>query len=684
MFEDLSVSKVKGVGKKTEEALQNLGVYSVGDMLSYFPRDYVELPEPGFSPEKEGKLVSLMLRVDAMPVTRRGRRMDVTVTTGRSEGQTFELIWFRMPYVRSLVKAGETYVFYGRLVQKPSGYALEQPKIFQLRDYEERRKRLIPVYAASSEIKSTKIEKLVRTILSDPAFALMDNLPAELQKRQGLISRLLAIEGIHQAKSREALIEARKRLVFEEFFFFLLTMESVKEKQDKEKNRFPAFRDDFVEGLIKKLPFSLTDAQTNALSEMKQDIAGPHLMHRLLQGDVGSGKTILAFLLMAEMAHNGLQSALMAPTEVLASQHYETFQRLEEELSLDFPVILLTGRMTAAEKREGRKRIAEEKGAMVIGTHALFQDAVEFHSLSLVITDEQHRFGVRQREALSEKGERPHILVMSATPIPRTLAIILYGDLDISVIHELPKNRLPIKNAVVGPEWREKAYEFIEKEVAKGRQAMVICPLIEESEALSAENVTDYSALLKERFGKQIRVDCLHGRMDGALKTKKMEEFASGKTKVLVSTTVIEVGINVPNATVMMVENAERFGLAALHQLRGRVGRGAEQSYCIFVNTGDEEKNRRLEILKSSNDGFYIASEDLKLRGPGDFLGVRQSGDLGFVLADIYQDAELLKNASEEAKRILAADPELSSPENECIRQALDRKRDSFLENLNL
>jgi ATP-dependent DNA helicase RecG len=369
---------------------------------------------------------------------------------------------------------------------------------------------------------------------------------------------------------------------------------------------------------------------------------------------------------------------------VLAAQHYETFLSLENTLGLAFPVILLTGNMKAAEKKEKQRLIAETEGALVIGTHALFQEKVNFNKLSLAVTDEQHRFGVLQREALSEKGEKPHILVMSATPIPRTLAIILYGDLDISVIDELPKNRLPIKNCVVNTSWREKAYHFIEKEVAAGHQAYVICPLVEESENLEAEDVVSYAATLSEHLPDTVKVEYLHGRMSGAEKTEKMERFAAGKTDVLVSTTVIEGGINVPNATVMMVENAERFGLAALHQLRGRVGRGDAQSYCIFINTGDEEKNKRLEILNKSNDGFYIASEDLKLRGPGDFMGVRQSGDLGFVLADIYQDAAVLSAASEEAKRILEEDPRLSHIENEMLNRQLEKEQQRLLSKLNL
>ncbi len=684
MNESTPVSAIKGVGSKTEEGFQKLGVYSVGDMLSYFPRDYVELPPIGLFPEKEGQLQALFLRVDGTPLTRRGRRMEVTTAQGRDGQFIVQLVWFRMSYIRKMLRSGQCYVFYGRLVKRGISYALEQPRVYKREDYEEARRRMIPVYPVAQGVKSTQLARAVKEIFNDRDLFINENLPEELCLRHDLVPRLSALRMIHQPADKEELITGRKRLVFEEFFFFLLGMGLLKEQTGKEKNRFLLKEDGFTEALVEKLPFDLTKAQEKVLSEMKTDLHSEHLMNRLLQGDVGSGKTILAFLLMAELSHNGYQSALMVPTEVLAAQHYETFLSLEKTLGLAFPVILLTGNMKAAEKKEKQRLIAETEGALVIGTHALFQEKVNFKNLALAVTDEQHRFGVLQREALSEKGEKPHILVMSATPIPRTLAIILYGDLDISVIDELPKNRLPIKNCVVNTSWREKAYHFIEKEVAAGHQAYVICPLVEESENLEAEDVVSYAATLSEHLPDTVKVEYLHGRMSGAEKTEKMERFAAGETDVLVSTTVIEVGINVPNATVMMVENAERFGLAALHQLRGRVGRGDAQSYCIFINTGDEEKNKRLEILNKSNDGFYIASEDLKLRGPGDFMGVRQSGDLGFVLADIYQDAAVLSAASEEAKRILEEDPRLSHIENEMLNRQLEKEQQRLLSKLNL
>ena len=500
-----------------------------------------------------------------------------------------------------------------------------------------------------------------------------DYLPTELRENHQLCEYNYAIKQIHFPDDMETLIEARKRLVFDELFLFILNLQYQKEKKEKEKNQFSFQSDDFVEQLIEKLPYKLTNAQLRALSEVRADMRSDYVMQRLIQGDVGSGKTIIAFLAMADTAHNGCQSAIMAPTEVLARQHYESFQSMCEIFGLDFPVILITGSMTAKQKKLAYQEILDHPDALIIGTHALIQEKVIYQNLALVITDEQHRFGVKQRETFSEKGTKPHILVMSATPIPRTLAIILYGDLDISVVDEVPAKRLPIKNCVVDTRYRPKAYQFIEKEVAAGHQAYVICPLVEESENMEAENVTDYAKRLKEELTDTIEIGLLHGQMKPAQKNDVMERFAANEIQVLVSTTVVEVGVNVPNATVMMIENAEHFGLAQLHQLRGRVGRGDAQSYCIMVNCSDsKESQKRLDILNKSNDGFKIASEDLKLRGPGDFFGIRQSGEMQFALADIYQDAYIMQRASEEVADILGKDPELSSEDHKNLKDYLE------------
>ena len=420
-----------------------------------------------------------------------------------------------------------------------------------------------------------------------------------------------------------------------------------------------------------------------------KDLTGPTLMNRLVQGDVGSGKTMIAILALMQMAYNGWQGVMMAPTEVLAKQHSETFAKFFDQAGIPLRVELLTGSMTAKEKRLAYERIAAHEVDIVIGTHAVIQDKVHFAKLGLVITDEQHRFGVRQRETLITKGEEsaqvpPHVLVMSATPIPRTLAIILYGDLDISVIDEKPANRLPIKNCVIGKERRPKAYQFITEQIREGRQAYVICPMVEDSELMEGENVKDYSRKLAQELPPEITIGVLHGRMKPAEKNQVMEDFAAGRIQVLVSTTVVEVGVDVPNATVMLIENAERFGLAQLHQLRGRIGRGQHQSYCMFMNGSDASKVKRLEILNRSNDGFQIASEDLKLRGPGDIFGLRQSGLLDFALGDIYTDAGILKEASQAADRILEEDYLLEKEEHRALKKKLDQYLDKRLEKLSL
>ena len=435
-----------------------------------------------------------------------------------------------------------------------------------------------------------------------------------------------------------------------------------------EKNEYILEEPDEVENLIKNLPYNLTSAQLRTWEEIKKDISSPKVMNRLIQGDVGSGKTIVAFLALITAALNGYQGALMAPTEVLARQHFEQLKETLEKNNIDLCPVILVGSMTAKEKRMVYQDIESGTADVIIGTHALIQDKVKYKNLALVVTDEQHRFGVRQREAISGKGSRPHTIVMSATPIPRTLAIIMYGDLDISIIDELPAGRRPIANCVVGKDYRYNAYNFIEKQVAQGRQVYIICPTVEYSEAVEGENVIEYADKLKQIFPPAINVSFLHGRMKPAEKNDIMEKFSKNEIQVLVSTTVVEVGVNVPNATVMMVENAERFGLAQLHQLRGRVGRGKFQSYCIFINGSEKKEPKdRLEILNKSNDGFFIANEDLKLRGPGDFFGVRQSGDFEFKIGDIMNDADTLKKAADAINLIESGELYVSDEEMEMM-----------------
>lgn len=660
MERNSSLREIKGIGAKTEELFQKMGVYTAGDILLHFPRTYIRYPVAKHVDEvTDLETAAVMGRILKIPVVKRVKNMQITVTTIEEMGVRMELVWFRMPYIKNSIKAGNTYIFYGKVQCKKGCLCIEQPVIYPLEQYASMEGVLLPVYALSKGISNNLMAKTVRSALLDKnLFA--DYLPVAIREKHQLCEYNYAMRQIHFPDDMDTLITARRRLVFDEFFLFILSMQYQKEKKEKEANEFSFTKDGFTDGLIEKLPYELTGAQRRALADVKRDMRSRVVMQRLIQGDVGSGKTIIAFLAMADTAHHGYQSAIMAPTEVLARQHYESYIQMCEIFGLDFPVILLTGSLTAKQKRAAYDRILLYPNAMIIGTHALIQDKAVYGNLALVITDEQHRFGVRQRETFSEKGTKPHVLVMSATPIPRTLAIIIYGDLDISVVDEVPARRLPIKNCVVDTRYRPKAYAFIEQEVHQGHQVYVICPLVGESENLEAENVTDYAKQLREYLAPEITVGLLHGQMKPELKNRIMEQYMKNEIQVLVSTTVVEVGVNVPNATVMLIENAERFGLAQLHQLRGRVGRGDAQSYCIMVNcSGSQSSKKRLDILNRSNDGFEIASEDLKLRGPGDFFGIRQSGDMEFSIGDIYQDAGILQLASEEVQELLLADPSL-------------------------
>lgn len=685
MNRNSSLQEIKGIGAKTAELFHKIEIDTVGELLLRYPRTYLQYPEVKQPDEvEEGETAAVFGRILQSPVVRKARSMAITVTSIGAMGVSIQLVWYRMPYIKNNLKPGNLYIFYGKVGKKNGRLTMEQPAIYSEEQYRQLEDIFMPVYSLTTGLSNNMVTKAVRAALEDETLFL-DYLPERIRDKYQLCEYNYAIKQIHFPDDMDTLIEARRRLVFDEFFLFILGMQFQKEKKQKEENCFSFSGDGFVEGLMKKLPYELTGAQKRALLDVQKDLRSPYVMQRLIQGDVGSGKTIIAFLAMADASHHGYQSAIMAPTEVLARQHYETYQKLCDSFGLRIPLILLTGSLMAKQKRMAYEAMDLYPNAMIIGTHALIQEKAVYANLSLVITDEQHRFGVRQRETFAEKGVHPNILVMSATPIPRTLAIILYGDLDISVVDEVPAKRLPIKNCVVDTRYRPKAYEFIEKEVRAGHQAYVICPLVEESENMEGENVMDYTKKLREILPEDIQLGVLHGKMKPDLKNRIMEEFAANQIQVLVSTTVVEVGVNVPNATVMMIENAERFGLAQLHQLRGRVGRGDAQSYCIMVNCSkSKHAKERLNILNQSNDGFKIASEDLKLRGPGDFFGIRQSGEMQFALGDIYQDAAILQQTSEEVAGLLEEDPLLEQEESKNLKYYMDEVMREKSKKLNL
>lgn len=679
------LTELKGIGEKTEKLFAKVGVTNVGELLSYYPRTYEtygEIQKP--DAVTDGMTAALYGRFQGPLVVKRVKNMQIVSGVFESDAQKIRITWYNMPYLRSTVRAGVPYVLWGKAAKKNRQLVLEQPAVFSFEEYHRMRQHLKPVYPLTEGLSAKTIEKAVRQALESLPF-FKETLPPAIRSKYHLAEYHFALEQIHFPENREQMLLARRRLVFDEFYLFILALRQLKQVNERNPQRFQIQKIPLTDQIIANLSFSLTGAQKKVWQEIERDMTGDYLMSRLIQGDVGSGKTILAFLALFLAAGNGWQGCLMVPTEVLAVQHMEAIQKQICEQKLPFYAELLTGSMTAKQKREACGRIVSGESQIIIGTHAVFQEKIQYKNLALVITDEQHRFGVRQRESLSEKGDMPHVMVMSATPIPRTLAVILYGDLDISVVNELPANRLPVKNCVVDTSYRPKAYRFIEKQVKMGHQAYIICPMVEESEQIEAEDVISYTEKLRSTLPQDITVSYLHGKMKAAKKNEIMEAFVKNEIQVLVSTTVIEVGVNVPNASVMMIENAERFGLAQLHQLRGRVGRGDAQSYCILCYGKDGEKTKkRLEILNKSNDGFYIANEDLRLRGPGDLFGIRQSGELAFRIGDVFQDAAILQEANDAANDTLQ-DP--SYPEGKdyaILRQNLEKYMYKDLCNLNL
>ena len=671
----MELTSLKGIGEKTAELFGKLGCSTVEELLEFFPRDYEVFFPPVTIGEIGYRTFATIRGVFTQSVfQRRIKKMTLTTAQFKDEvGGSIRVCYFNAPFMKDAIHPGEMTILRGRISRKHGILQIDQPKIFTPDEYMALMGQMQPIYPLTKGLSNAAITKAVKSAFATDAYLKIDQndlIPGKIRERYGLCSKSEAVRNLHFPMDDGAFSRAAVRMSFEEIFLFILAMKRNEVGFHADSHIQIPF-DDRTRDFLDSLPYDLTNAQQKVIGEIAADMDSGKVMSRLIQGDVGSGKTIVALCALMNAAYAGYQSAFMAPTEVLAKQHYETITHLFREYGIDLHAALLTGSMTNLEKKVVYDALEDGRIDILIGTHALFQEKVNYHSLGLVVTDEQHRFGIKQREALAKKGSEPHMIVMSATPIPRTLALILYGDMDVSVINELPAKRKPIKNAVVDISYRDNIYRFLEKEIKKGHQAYIICPLVEYSEGMEASNVTDYSEMLRDIMDEQISIGMLHGQMPAAKKNEIMQRFSDGEIQILVSTTVVEVGVDVPNATVMVIEDANRFGLAALHQLRGRVGRGSDQSYCIFVsNNASKEAMDRLNILKTSNDGFEIASKDLSIRGPGEFMGIRQSGALSFKNFDLYRDADVAQKALEAVNLLLSGE----IVPNEREMQVLDEK----------
>ncbi|MBM6870217.1 ATP-dependent DNA helicase RecG [Pseudoflavonifractor phocaeensis] len=692
-----SVRALPGVGEARAKGLEKLGLATVGDLLTYYPRDYEDRRQIcAIREAPEGRAVCIRAMVAETPrhsYIRTG--LELTKVRAVDQWATLELTFFNQSYVKNSLEPGETYLFYGVAQGLGSRRTMTNPA-FEREDRQRFTGRIMPIYPLTAGISNNLLAGLALRCVEECAQLLPETLPPKVRQDHALAAVEFSCKNIHFPTSEEALDLARRRLIFEELFYLACGLALLRERREVRPGRVlqPEPASDF----LRALPFAPTGAQRRVMEEIMADLTSGRPMNRLVQGDVGSGKTMVAAFAAWQAAQNGIQSALMAPTELLAQQHLETMTGFLPGLR----VALLTGSMKAAEKRKVKDALAGGTVDLVVGTHAVLSQGVGFANLGLVITDEQHRFGVEQRAQLAGKGERdgtpPHVLVMSATPIPRTLALIIYGDLDVSVIDELPPGRTPVETFLVGEDKRQRIYAFIRRQVESGRQVYIVCPAVEEHQDGAEDHpirlgekagqpvsppgfadlkaVTAYAKELQERVFPDLRVDFVHGKRKAKEKEAAMAAFAAGGTDILVATTVIEVGVDVPNANLILVENADRFGLSQLHQLRGRVGRGKWQSYCILMTANRNPETRaRLKVLTQTTDGFRISEEDLKLRGPGDFFGKRQHGLPQLRMADLAGDTRLLREAQDAAKELLAEDPALERGEN---RPVLERVQALF------
>ena len=653
------VTDLRGVGPARAAALQRLGIFTLYDLLAYFPRDYEDRTNPvEIAQLQPGVPACFEALVVSQPVLRRiGKGRDVTNLTVADETGKLTLHYFNQPYIKTQLHYGQSYYFYGTLLEH--GMQMANPAFEESGRPGTVTNRLLPVYPLTAGLSNRTLCACIRQAFS-AAGALPELLPETVREQYGLCGVTEAYTSVHAPESWDALQRARKRLVFEEFFIFSAGL-AVLRASRTDMHTIP-YDTACMDAFFRALPFRLTGAQSGAIDQILRDLSSGHVMNRLVQGDVGSGKTMVAAAACFCAVKNGKQAAFMAPTEILAEQHEKTLSALLGPLGVH--VLLLTGAKTPAQKRAAREKIASGESQLIVGTHALISTGVEFHALGLVVADEQHRFGVAQRTRLTEKGDAPHLLVMSATPIPRTLALIAYGDLDVSVIAELPPGRRPVETFLVSEALRERLNGFIRKQCAGGHQVYVVCPAVEDGEENTMKSAEGWAQTLRDETFPELRVGLVHGRMKSAEKDAALSAFRAGDYDILVATTVVEVGVDVPNATLMVIENAERFGLSQLHQLRGRVGRGSAQSYCVLVSgTKNEETKKRLQALCKTTDGFKIAEQDLALRGPGDFFGSRQHGLPLLKVASLQMDLETLRDAQQAAAAVIQTADSLNAPE---------------------
>lgn len=669
-----SIQYVKGIGPKKAEKLNKLGIYTIKDLLYYFPRQFEDRSVikkiAQLEDEEKVTVKALITNIESytpkkgMTIT----RIDVKDDTGFAK-----LTFFNREYIKNTFRVGDSILAFGKVKKNGRFVELNSCELEYLSTSPKNIGKLMPVYPLSYGITNKDIMNTVRMVFESKDIKIPEYMPEYLLKKYRLCGIDYAIKNIHFPKDKESLKVALYRLIFEELLVLQLGLFMYKGGNSNEKGILFK-RDQRLDEVLESLPFSLTRAQNRALNEIIDDMCSEKVMNRLVQGDVGSGKTVVALLALAECVFNGYQGALMAPTEILAQQHYESFTETFEDIGIN--VELLTGSVTKKQKEGILQRTRDGEIDILIGTHALIEDNVEFKNIGLVITDEQHRFGVRQRGKLSSKGTSPDILVMTATPIPRTLALILYGDLDISIIDELPPGRQPIETIAVEKKKRDKVYNsLVRREVDKGRQVYIVCPLVEESESLDITSATETAEEIKRDFFPDLRVGLLHGKMKSSEKDAIMTAFKNHELDILVSTTVIEVGVNVPNSTLMIIENAERFGLAQLHQLRGRVGRGKHQSYCVLIyGSNSEVCRKRMGIMEETNDGFKISEKDLEIRGPGEFFGTMQHGVPELKVANLFKHMKILKTVQQEARIIIGEDPTLDFKEYRGLKREIESK----------